>query len=97
MPSCTRSSAEPVRDPDANEALWRDADAVLEQLLDLAPEARAAALEAMTPSPALRAAVVRLLAAHESDGGSTGRHTCPTLPRPIHWSGAASAAGRSAR
>lgn len=48
--------------------VWRDADTLFERLLDLAPATRVAALEAMSPSPELRAAVLRLLAAHEGDG-----------------------------
>ncbi|WP_202844983.1 serine/threonine-protein kinase [Luteimonas saliphila] len=56
-----------------DKAAWREADRILDQLLDLAPEHRAAALEATAPDPALRAMVERLLAAH---GNATGPLEC---------------------
>jgi tetratricopeptide (TPR) repeat protein len=49
---------------DSPEALWREADAVLDRLLDLAPSLREAALAQMTLPDAVRERVRRLLAAH---------------------------------
>ncbi|MDH5822591.1 serine/threonine-protein kinase [Luteimonas sp. RD2P54] len=54
-------------------AAWREADRILDQLLDLAPERRAAALAAAAPDPAMRALVERLLAAHASATGPLER------------------------
>lgn len=45
---------------------WREADAAFDRLLDLAPSARSAALQALPPE--LRACVAELLAAHERGG-----------------------------
>ncbi|GAB2651342.1 serine/threonine-protein kinase [Arenimonas aestuarii] len=50
-------------------ALWRAADQVLDQLLDLSPGERDAALAAMALAPALAERVGRLLEAHGRDDG----------------------------
>ena len=50
-------------------AAWREADAVLDRLLDLPDHSRGAALRALDLSPAVRACVLRLLGAHGSTDG----------------------------
>ncbi|HET7845760.1 MAG TPA: serine/threonine-protein kinase, partial [Xanthomonadales bacterium] len=60
--------------------LWREADAVLDRLLDLEPGEREAALAAMPLSRDLRETVARLLAAHRDESGVLDRavHEAPT-------------------
>ena len=53
--------------------LWREADAILDRLLDLPASGRNAALAALSLAPALHALVAKLLAAHDSDTGPLGR------------------------
>ena len=50
-------------------AAWREADAVLDRLLDLPEHEREAALHAQGLPPAVHACVVRLLGAHGSTDG----------------------------
>jgi tetratricopeptide (TPR) repeat protein len=51
------------------ESSWRRADEIFDQLLDLAPSERAAALAALELDASMRARVERLLAASETDDG----------------------------
>jgi tetratricopeptide (TPR) repeat protein len=53
--------------------LWREADAILDRLLDLDVDERDAALERMGLVPELRRAVAHLLAAHSARGGVLDR------------------------
>lgn len=59
---------------------WREADRILDMLLELAAEERTAALAAMTLAPALRQRVERLLAA-QADAGPLDV-ALPTVPWP---------------
>lgn len=55
---------------DAGEkATWREADRILDELLDLPAERRAARLQALDPPPDVRLRVERLLAAHTTRSG----------------------------
>ena len=58
-----------------NTSLWREADAILDRLLDLPPAERSAALAAMATTDELRAIVARLLAAHGAADGVLDRAT----------------------
>jgi tetratricopeptide (TPR) repeat protein len=62
MSTPDRDTPAAVADP-AEIALWRAADAVFDQLLELQPEARAAALQSMSLPPELEQRVQRLLRA----------------------------------
>src|SRR5690606_9522884 len=81
-PSCTACWPTPRADRvnDSRQALWRQADAIFGQLLELAPEDREAALEAMSMEPALRERVQRMLAAY--DGGDGPLDHPEALPLP---------------
>jgi eukaryotic-like serine/threonine-protein kinase len=63
------------------QAAWREADRILDRLLDLAPEARAAALDAATDDPQVRLLARRLLAAHARRAGPLDAP--PPAPEPV--------------
>lgn len=67
-----------------DKAAWREADNILDQLLDLAAEHRAAALDALAPEPAVRARVERLLAAHASTGPLEHAPSLDAVELPVH-------------
>ena len=72
---------------DVDAAVWREADAYLDRLLDLPADERSAALHALAVSPEVRVRVERLLAADASTGG--------VLERPLRGGPAPAAlAGR---
>ncbi len=64
----------------AERELWRQADGILEDLLDLPQAQRAVQLDALALAPELRARVERLLAAHDTGEGLLDRPpaTAPT-------------------
>lgn len=51
-----------------DEARWREADAIFDRLMDLAPGERQAVLATLAPSSGVRERVDRLLAAHQARG-----------------------------